>query len=277
MTSGANMDTTAPCNCGPEPRAKATNERPRYYARQLVTPEDLTLDQDYFRAKLRRHNLFLHGWGVVCGARVVNAGPSDNPTKWKAIVKRGYILGPFGDEIWIEKDICLDVRTRCTPSSTPAGDACGCVEPEPVPDVPPERLQFIAVRYKEDKTRLVRVPLGGCGCDTTACEYSRYADGYEICVIDECPQRSEESTPDFLGQFGGELPDCPPTAVNPWVALAGFRVDSEGGVQLEQCACRRQVLGLGRFWWTCNTDGGAPGPSEPRVPGGPRGPSGNNP
>lgn len=258
------MDTTAPCNCGPEPRAKATNERPRYYARQLVTPEDLTLDQEYFRAKLRRHNLFLHGWGVVCGARVAKAGSSENPTKWKAIVKRGYILGPFGDEIWIEKDVCVDVRTRCTTSSsaTPS-DACGCVEPEPVPEETSAELRYIAVRYKEDKTRLVRVPLGGCGCDTTSCEYSRYADGYEICVIDECPAGTGQDVPDFFGQFSGELPDCPPAPTNPWVVLAGFTVDGEGNVDLQQCACRRQVLGLGRFWWTCNTDGnpGASGPT----------------
>ena len=45
-------------------------ERTRYYAGQLVGPDDLTEDQRYFRERLRRHNRLLHGWGVVCGARV---------------------------------------------------------------------------------------------------------------------------------------------------------------------------------------------------------------
>jgi hypothetical protein len=248
------MDTTAPCQCQTDPRAKATSERPRYYARQLVTPEDLTLDQDYFRAKLRRHNLFLHGWGVVCGARVEGSGPAGKRTPWKVIVKRGYILGPFGDEIWIEKDVCIDVRTRCTTSAAAPADACGPVEPEPEPD--PDVLRYLAIRYKEDKTRLVRVPLGGCGCESSACEYSRYADGYEICMIDECPEGAEPERPSFDALHMGNLPDCPPLPTSPWVVLAGIRVrDAEGTVEIDPCACRRQVLGLGRFWWTCNTSG----------------------
>jgi hypothetical protein len=45
-------------------------ERPRYYARQLITSDDLTLEQDYFRNRMRLHNRMLHGWGVVCGAQV---------------------------------------------------------------------------------------------------------------------------------------------------------------------------------------------------------------
>ena len=66
------MSTTSPCSCQTERATKGpNNDRPRYYSRQLVTPDDLTLEQDYFRAKLRRHNRIMHGWGVVCGARVV--------------------------------------------------------------------------------------------------------------------------------------------------------------------------------------------------------------
>ncbi len=45
-------------------------ERVRYFPRQMITPADLTQAQDYMRAKLRRHNRMLHGWGVVCGCEV---------------------------------------------------------------------------------------------------------------------------------------------------------------------------------------------------------------
>src|ERR671926_474960 len=102
---------TAPCHCEAQTTRPSVNERPRYYSRQLITPDDMTLEQDYFRTKLRRHNRFLHGWGVVCGAEVAEANKP-----WKVVVKAGYILGPFGDEIYVEKDQCLDVRTACTPS-----------------------------------------------------------------------------------------------------------------------------------------------------------------
>ena len=51
-----------------------TLERVRYFSRQALTAEDMTADQEYFRAKLRRHNRYLHGWGVVCGMIVeINA------------------------------------------------------------------------------------------------------------------------------------------------------------------------------------------------------------
>ncbi|HTV20941.1 MAG TPA: hypothetical protein VMG12_19785 [Polyangiaceae bacterium] len=250
------MNTTSTCNCETEPRAKPTNERPRYYARQLVTPEDLTLDQDYFRDRLRRHNLFLHGWGVVCGARVRNATTpaqqDGQAAPWLVIVKRGYILGPYGDEIWIEKDVCFDVRTKCTTSSQTPGDDGGCAEAQPAPEQNVQK--FIAVRYKENKSRLVRVPLGGCGCETNACEYTRYADGYEICVIDECPTPPPEVMPTLNDLQSGEPPDCPPPATSPWVVLASFTVTTEGNVTITQCVqCRRQVLGFGKFWWSCAT------------------------
>ncbi|PYV22134.1 MAG: hypothetical protein DMG27_18945 [Acidobacteria bacterium] len=51
--------------CGPiSPCDTSIAERPRYFPRQLITPDDVTLEQDYFRNKLRRHNRLLHGWGV---------------------------------------------------------------------------------------------------------------------------------------------------------------------------------------------------------------------
>ena len=36
-------------------------ERTRFFPRQLVTPDDLTQDQIYFRDTHRRHNRMLHG------------------------------------------------------------------------------------------------------------------------------------------------------------------------------------------------------------------------
>ena len=42
-------------------------------------------------------------------------------------------------------------------------------------------------RYKEFKARPIRVQACGCGCSSDPCEYSRWRDGYEIAVIDDCP------------------------------------------------------------------------------------------
>jgi len=98
------------CTCGTAVLERSTLERPRFFPRQLITPDDLTLGQDYLRNKIRRINRYLHGWGVVCGARVVQPAKAQ---AWKVVIQTGYILGPFGDEIVLDREICFDLRTRC--------------------------------------------------------------------------------------------------------------------------------------------------------------------
>src|SRR5580658_9102554 len=112
------MSTNTGC-CGGTTTATCDStiaELPRYYPRQLITPDDLTLEQNYFRDRMRRHNRLLHGWGVVCGALVCPA-TTTNPdgtvslVPWKVVVQTGYILGPYGDEIILDCVRTVDVRT----------------------------------------------------------------------------------------------------------------------------------------------------------------------
>lgn len=226
-------------------------ERPRFFPRQLITTDDLTLGQDYLRNKLRRLVRFLHGWGVVCGARVVTPVSA---AAWQVVVQRGYILGPYGDEILIERDVCFDLRTRCAAGAS--GDACGepadpwCADtwPEPQPAGP----RFVAVRYKEMMSRPVRLQPAGCGCDDAQCEYSRWRDGYEICVLDRCPD--SHASPPAFDTFGkpAHIPDCPDCPSEPWVVLATVVVNENGEVQsIDNCSCRRMVFSLAPFWWRC--------------------------
>jgi hypothetical protein len=235
---------------------KAYAERPRYFPRQPITAGDMTLEQDYFRQKMRRHNRLLHGWGVVCGAQVCVVMREDGTTEpWKAIVKSGYILGPYGDEIMIDCDRCFDLRTRCL--SGMAGEKCEervdpwCSEHY----VRPERSGdlYVAVRYKEVMTRPVKVHPAGCGCEETQCEYSRWRDGYEICVLDKCPE-SHQNPPDLNIGRRGTLRDCPECPSEPWVVLAKVVVDSNGVVEtIDNCACRRIVISLAGLWQTCES------------------------
>jgi Quinohemoprotein amine dehydrogenase, alpha subunit domain III len=236
--------------CGCAPSADTVVERPRYFPRQLITPDDLTLEQDYFRDRLRRHNRLLHGWGVVCGALVCPL-PSGEP--WKVIVKAGYILGPCGDEIVIERDQCVDLRTRCVPGA-PA-DGCETVDPwcsdvyvERTPDEP----LYVAVRYRETRRRPVRTQPVGCGCDETQCEYSRWHDGYEICILDHCPD-SHAEPPAFDDARRGHVPRCWECPPEPWVVLAKVEASEEGRVRtIDNCVCRRLVLSHAGFWWKCD-------------------------
>lgn len=44
--------------------------RLRYFDGQLLSADDLRDEQSYFLDRLRRHNRFLHGWGVISGLEV---------------------------------------------------------------------------------------------------------------------------------------------------------------------------------------------------------------
>src|SRR6478672_11351488 len=120
------MTKSTPCGCSgsaaptpcdsPELRGL---ERTRFFAHQLVMPDDLTQDQIYFREKMRRHNRMLHGWGVVCGACVTKG-----QGKCDVIVQSGYVLGPYGDEIVIPRDVPIDL------CKLGVGEQIGCCDGE---------------------------------------------------------------------------------------------------------------------------------------------------
>ncbi|MEJ2750247.1 MAG: hypothetical protein P8183_20415, partial [Anaerolineae bacterium] len=158
-----------------------TMERPRYFPRQLVTPNDMTLEQEYFRQKMRRHNRFLHGWGVVCGAEVCYVPLEDDPSQhepWKVKVKPGYILDPCGEEIYIDQPHIIDVRSLVTGTADPSGHTkdpwCS--------DVPANTLEgplCLAVRYITKEARPVPLQPTGCGI-SEQCENSRWLDCYEF-------------------------------------------------------------------------------------------------
>ncbi len=242
-------------------------ERPRFFPRQLVTPDDLTLGLDYFREKLRRTNRYLHGWGVVCGALVDFAWQDEamkTPRPWKVIVNPGYLLGPFGDEIVIDREVCFDLRTRCFTAAV--GDPCADQEMDCGCGTASQQKReagdwHIVVRYKEFPARPVRVQSGACGCDDSACEYSRWRDGYEICVVKDCPAAQAGTSGPLPGAKAAANPPCPPCPDDPWVGLAKVTVDLQGNVtKISNCACRRIVPSFAGVWMKCNDGDRTPPP-----------------
>src|SRR6266496_2254086 len=265
------MKTNSPCSCTcPDTSCDSSiAELPRYYPRQLITPDDLTLEQNYFRDRMRRHNRLLHGWGVVCGALVcpVPTPPNsdcDAPfVPWQVQVQSGYILGPYGDEIILDCPRIVDLRTGGVSGIT--GDPC--VEPvdpwcSQVFTPPAATTLYIAAKYKQCMTRPVRVQPVGCGCSDSSCEYSRWRDGYEIGVLQQCPPCSDNANKPTAGYDGdkpdlnllaqGDIPDCPDCSCGPWVGLACVMVNPDGSIKLiDNCSCRRLVLSFNQFWWRC--------------------------
>ncbi len=94
------MDAT-----GCPPDDPGARERVRYFNGMLLGINDFDQEQIYFRAKHRRHNRLLHGWGVVTGLEVTGVGASGGQVS----VAPGYALDPCGEEIIIDVPVLVDV------------------------------------------------------------------------------------------------------------------------------------------------------------------------
>jgi hypothetical protein len=238
-------------------------ERTRYVNRMLVGATDLTQDQVYFREKLRRHNRLLHGWGIVCGASV-----RQGEEPMELIVGPGYILAPPGDDILIDCEVTLDVSKEDL--SGLLGAACTDVPVDPwCSEVPADwkdgQTLYLAVRYQECPKRPVRIlPEGcACGCDETACEYSRIRDGYAFKVLTELPSGYSDPMPhpalaaSFSCMESNQLtrccPGCPP---DPCVILADFTISNGKIATLDLEPHRRYVASFANFYYLCAKQNG---------------------
>jgi hypothetical protein len=110
---------------------------------------------------------------------------------------------------------------------------------------------YVAVKYKQVATRPVRVQPIGCGCDDTACENSRWRDGYEIRILNAWPNCGA-TPPNLEDLFKGPTPQCAPCPDEPWVVLAEVTVEKDGKITtIDTCACRRLAASLMNVWWAC--------------------------
>lgn len=209
-------------------------ERVRYFPRQLLTADDMRAEQEYFRERQRRHNRFLHGWGVVCGLEV--KAPAEKDSNRQVTVCPGYAITPQGDEVWIAAPVQFDFRTKLQ-RPEPCATRWSCPPEEEQPVNGDVQLAYLAVRYVECNARPVRVHPAGCGCDEAACEYSRVRDSFELQILWKLPESHKQAkeadtrwceawkhalpgiqkTPE-TAEF--PVPECSPCSENPWVILA---------------------------------------------------------
>jgi len=193
-------------------------QRVNFFNRQLLTADDMTADRDYFLAKLRRHNRFLHGCGVVCGLVVAPpAAPTATTPPWLVGISSGYALGPYGDEIFVGETVNFDLAqcasggmtSPCEPSAIVSG-AAGT-----------SSTVYLAIKYAECLARPVQVASSGCGCDSDPCQYSRIRDSFQIQCLSQLPAQPAPPSYTFCQAMQNPvLATCPPCPTNPWVVLA---------------------------------------------------------
>ena len=91
----------------------ATLVRARFFTGQVLTADDLAQEQDYLRARHRRHNRLLHGSGVVSGVEVSLKG-ADKGGNAVVVVSPGVAIDPNGEELVL----CEPTTVRLPPRAT---------------------------------------------------------------------------------------------------------------------------------------------------------------
>jgi hypothetical protein len=196
------MSSTDPCTG----KALERLERVRYVSGLVLGVDEFRAEQGYFRKRLRRHNLLLHGWGIVCGL-----GVTANSEPWIVFVESGYAIDQWGEEIVLDVAQVADARPHCH-----GRDDC---------------TLYVAISYRAIPSSLVPVPtIHGDGGEE-AMQHSRWIDGYELALLEQCPTWVESAP-------GGSLED---EANNPWIVLGQIIVDANGNVSVHRCRQRRRL------------------------------------
>jgi hypothetical protein len=197
-----------PCACGGAGCVSCANcspgvlLRPRFFAGQLLTEDDLQLLSDYVAAKSRLHNRFLHGWGVVCGLEV-SCHPCGGGM---VIVRPGHALDCCGNDITVPCPVELDINAMVRDLRTRqlGGYDCGdpCEEPKKntqkkrnEDDCSPRGRRYcLYINYCEELSDPVTPYTSDEPCATQICEPTRVREGYRFEL--RCPE--EESKPPDL-------------------------------------------------------------------------------
>ncbi len=155
-----------PCGCG---CGSTVLERNRYFTGKYMTVRDFAGEQEYFLSRHREHNRLLHGWGVVCGLRVL---PHPNPEcarRW-VIVRAGVAIDCKGREIVLCKDTPLELPLRREDWEKEAGQ---CGDPGEKAEKVLEPPFFIALRYEEEEIEPVPALYAEGACDPSRREANR--------------------------------------------------------------------------------------------------------
>lgn len=129
-------------------------KRVRYFTGQVLGASDFETEQQYFRDKLRRHNRFLHGHGVVTGLElsVLQKGSSSS-----VVVSPGYGISVEGEELLLTQPLELKIDAQTSP-------------------------QYVTLRYAEVETD--PVPTMGPNPSTPSIP-SRIEEGVLACIVPE--------------------------------------------------------------------------------------------
>jgi hypothetical protein len=245
--------------------------RNHYFTGKLLVARDFRDEQYFFIDKMRLHNSRLHGWGAVCGLKVVPHATVACRTRY-VCVEPGTAVDCCGHDIHLRELECVDLQ------AIPAVKAL--IDKN---DTAPHKLQ-ICIRYRECPTEDIPVLYDECGCDEVRCAPNRVLESYALDVIVDQPPTPPTPTPPNCSDLWNEALDgCPSCDEENCIVLATIANWKVGDVidatRIDNTAERpllpsvRTVKEVIDCMLAQGGSGGM-GPAGPTGPTGPRGPTG---
>ncbi len=218
-------------------------ERNNYFCGKLMVERDFWCDQEYHMGKLRRHNKLAHGWGTLCGLKVVQHPKEECRDKY-IVLKPGVAYDCCGREIIVKEEQLIKLPGKIEEKDYTA-EMKATVS-----------LLFVAIHYRECFTEPVPSLYSECECDDR-CEPNRIRELFEVKLFtpDELKDiqpayhiPEDEESCDISGEIIEECPDCPPKPPDHWVVLASVEyyvpgVDVVTDNEIDNFTYRRLVPG----------------------------------
>ncbi|MEU5641241.1 hypothetical protein [Streptomyces milbemycinicus] len=171
------MRTDCGCGCGGDATSTSAFVRPRFFAGQLLTEDDLSLLVEYTTAKRRLHNRSLYGPGVICGLGV-SCDPCGGGT---VAVHPGHALDCAGNDIVVPCTERVDVpalvrERRISGLGVDCGDNCDNDDDDG------GRRYGLYVRYQESSVEPVAPYATEEPCPSPGCVPSRIQEGFRFVI-----------------------------------------------------------------------------------------------
>lgn len=175
----------AGCGCDTGMCTDQSFKRPRFFAGQLLTEDDLQALTDYVVGKNRLHNRYLFGAGVVCGLSVT-CHPCGGGT---VMVAPGFALDCCGNDLVLPCAEEVDVQALLRDLRKRQLQGYDCTDP--CEDKGDHRTYGLYLTYKETPSDPVAPYDSGDPCGQQGCEPTRICEGYGFELRCECTQERQ--------------------------------------------------------------------------------------
>jgi DNA-binding beta-propeller fold protein YncE len=166
-----------------------TTERLNYFTGQFLTERDFRAEQEYQIGKHRQHNRYLHGYGTVCGLKIVQHLNPDCQDRF-VILEPGLALDCCGREIVVKEKVYIDLVKLFAAQNIDLNS----IDPQ-------ERNHLLfSLCYEECKTEFVPALYSECGCDEFGCDANRIIEGFgvKLQLLKDLPKPLHQE-PDGIG------------------------------------------------------------------------------